>query len=362
MDLPTIAIYEQRAKEWQQARTSDGAIYARAKKLGEQRIAPYPVLDLGCGPGPHLAALGAPVVAQDGAPAMVSLALAAVPSALGVCGDLLHLPLRRSSLGAAWASASYLHIKRVELPWALMDLHQALVPDAPIALSLRRGNKEGQLAGLRDDQFPGRFFAEIEVKELHSVLVGAGFSVSLCEVDSLDDGWIEVQAKRAPTLPDFVGPNMDILICGLNPSVYSAEVGVGFGRPGNRFWPAAIKAGMVSQDRDPRRALQNHGVGMTDLVKRATAKASDLKIYEYQEGMERVARLAQWLKPKMICFVGLSGYRAAIDKSAQAGIQSQLVGGTRVYLMPSTSGLNAHSSLDQLSEHFETALAFSKTL
>ena len=61
-----------------------------------------------------------------------------------------------------------------------------------------------------------------------------------------------MQATRARSLPDTVGPGMRLLVCGLNPSVYSADAGIGFARPGNRFWPAAIAAGIVTVDRDPR--------------------------------------------------------------------------------------------------------------
>ncbi len=82
---------------------------------------------------------------------------------------------------------------------------------------------------------------------------------------------------------------MRLLVCGLNPSVYSADAGRGFARPGNRYWPAALAAGIVSRDRDTRHALLHHGVGMTDLVKRATPRADELTIDEYRDGVERVA-------------------------------------------------------------------------
>ena len=85
----------------------------------------------------------------------------------------------------------------------------------------------------------------------------------------------EFRLKRIRSLPDTVGPNMQVLIIGLNPSPYSADTGIGYGRPGNRFWPAALKAGLVSIDRDPRHALSHHGVGMTDLVRRTTARADE---------------------------------------------------------------------------------------
>lgn len=154
-----------------------------------------------------------------------------------------------------------------------------------------------------------------------------------------------------PWLADSVGPNMRVLICGLNPSVYSAESGISFGRPGNRFWPAALAAGLVSVDRDPAHALKHHGVGFTDLVKRPTRKASELEPHEYRDGLPRLDALAERYRPMVVCFVGLTGWRLAVDKTATAGWQARPVGPARAYLMASTSGLNAHASLDDLTSH-----------
>ena len=106
---------------------------------------------------------------------------------------------------------------------------------------------------------------------------------------------------------------MRLLVVGLNPSVYAADAGVGYARPGNRFWPAAVGAGLVTCARDARHALRAHGVGMTDVVKRATAGAGELTVDEYRQGMGRVERLVRWLEPGAVCFVGLAAWRAAID-------------------------------------------------
>jgi TDG/mug DNA glycosylase family protein len=106
---------------------------------------------------------------------------------------------------------------------------------------------------------------------------------------------LHARVTRARTLPDFVGPELRVLMVGLNPSEYAADAGVGFARPGNRFWPAALAAGLVSRDRDPRHALRHHHVGMTDLVKRATPGAATLRRAEYRDGLARVGRLVAWL-------------------------------------------------------------------
>jgi double-stranded uracil-DNA glycosylase len=350
MDRATVDVYEQRAEDWRDRRP------ARFLERASALVASLPPdavrLDAGCGAGLHLAALGAPVVALDAAFAMLPLARDAAPDAWCVQADLEALPFRRGAIGASWARASYLHVERDRLPWALLQLHRALAVGAPSAFTFRYGDADGPLS---DDEFPGRFFAHWHPDPLADVLVGAGFEVDKCALEPDGKEWINVRATRGRTLPDVVGSGMRLLICGLNPSVYSADVGVGFGRPGNRFWPAAIRAGIVSRDRDPVDALLHHGVGMTDLVKRAMARADELTKAEYRAGTARVERLVRWLQPGAVCFVGLAGWRAAVDRNAVAGQQPDGFGGVPAYVMPSTSGLNARSTPDDLAEHLRCA-------
>ncbi len=350
VDRRTVRVYEERAPEWRAARQPRFLDEAGAlgRRVGRDAVR----IDVGCGPGRELATLGAPVVALDAAAAMLALAREEVPDAWCVQADLEHLPLRSGSLGAAWARASYLHVARHRLPWALMELHQSLAVGSPVTLVLRHGGAEGPLAG---DDFPGRLFAEWEPGPLRQVLVGAGFDVEHCAHDPERSEWLIVRATRARTLPDFVGSDMHVLVCGLNPSEYAADRGVGFGRPGNRFWPAALAAGLVTRDRDPRDALRRHGVGMTDLVKRASARADGLRVHEYREGVARLERLVRWLEPSVVCFAGLAGYRAAVDRRATAGPVPGGFAGAAAYVMPNPSGVNAHSSLDDLAAHLRAA-------
>ena len=96
---------------------------------------------------------------------------------------------------------------------------------------------------------------------------------------------------------------------------------------------------------------------MTDLVKRATVGAQELTRDEYRHGAARVERLVRWLRPGAVCFVGLAGWRAAIDRKAQPGVQPDTFGGVPAYVMPSTSGLNARVPLDELADHLRAAAA-----
>jgi double-stranded uracil-DNA glycosylase len=354
MDRTTVDVYEAQAKEWRADRTPrhlDDAVAFAARVVG-----PGAVLDAGCGPGWYTEAIGSPAVALDAAFAMIELAREAAPDALPVQADLAHLPFARGSLAGAYANRTYVHLPRTELPLAWHDLHRSLAVDAPIELVLFPTDEE--YAAFPGDPFTGRRFSGWSRPLLDDVIAGAGFGdVAIVDDAGTHTDHLVVHATRARTLADTVGPGMRLLVCGLNPSLHAADAGVGFVTPGNRFWPAALAAGLVTVDRDPVRALVHHGVGMTDLVKRASPRAAELTRDEYADGLARIGRLAEWLHPAAICFVGLAGWRAATDKRAIAGLQERTVGGRPVYVMPNTSGINGSSSLADLTEHLRAAAA-----
>jgi TDG/mug DNA glycosylase family protein len=344
VDPETIATYEARSAEWIAARAPRALELAAA--LADDVAPGAWRADLGCGPGWYAPALGEPVVALDATAAMLAAVPEHAPDAVRVRADIEALPFRRHALGGAWANASYVHVAAELVPLALADLHRAVAPGGAVHLSVlpdRFGTP---------DPFGGRLFSYWGQQRLRDVVDGAGFTL---DAFTERGDWFVLRLTRARTLADTVAPGMRLLVVGLNPSIYAADAGVGFARPGNRFWPAALEAGIVSRDRDARHALAHHGVGMTDLVKRATARADELDRSEYQAGAARVARLVEWLQPAAVCMVGLSGWRAAIDRRATTGWQPEPFGGRPVYVMPNTSGLNARVPLAALAGHLAAA-------
>ncbi|HKA84207.1 MAG TPA: mismatch-specific DNA-glycosylase [Acidimicrobiales bacterium] len=231
------------------------------------------------------------------------------------------------------------------LPLALAELHRELPVGGVLDVAACAGDGLGPFG--------------VDQDRLLDLLVGAGFEPLEPGPATAGPGAARgrpvARARRARTLPDTVGPDMRLLICGLNPSLYAADAGVAFARPGNRFWPAALAAGLVTVDRDPDHALRHHGVGMTDLAKRATVAADELTRAEYRSGLARVERLVRWLRPGGVCFVGLAGWRAAVDRRARPGRQPRGLADVPAYVMPSTSGLNARTSLDELTAHLRAA-------
>ena len=351
VDRETVGVYDARGGEWatrrKAVRADDAVAFGRLVPEGELRV------DVGCGAGRYLAELGRPVVGLDASSTMLQLAHEVAPHALLVKGDVEALPFRDRSLSGAWANLTYLHLPRPRLPLALARLHWAMRPGAPLDVQVFRGDFDW--GTLPDDDVPGRWFAGWQPEPLADVVTGAGFEVHAAGVGDEDDE-VRVAAVRMRSLPDTVGPDMRLLVCGLNPSIYAADRGVGFARRTNRFWGAAVAAGIVTRPFDPVHALVAHGVGMTDMVKRATVGSRELSVEEYRAGAARVERLVAWLRPRAICFVGLEGWRAVVDRAAVAGWQPGGFGGVAAYVMPSTSGLNAHASRDVLAAHLAAAV------
>jgi TDG/mug DNA glycosylase family protein len=349
MDRDTVDVYEARTDDWLEHRHRPLPVSLAAFVA---RVEPGAIrLDLGCGPGWHTHELGEPVVALDAARAMLRKVPDFAPHAWRVQADLEALPFRRGALGGVWAHKCYMHIDAVHLPFALADAHRSMPVGARLHVQVTSDRNQENA----DELFPGRHFTWWPAARLRDVVAGAGFSID----EFADDGeeWLDVEATRARELPDTVGPGMRLLLVGLNPSVFAADAGVGFARPGNRFWPAALDAGVVTRTHDPFHALRVDGVGMTDLVKRATPRADAISRDEFRAGAARVGRLVEWLQPKAVCFVGLAGYRAAIDRNATAGWQPDAFGHRPAYVMPNPSGLNAHAKPADFVMHLRAALA-----
>ena len=191
----------------------------------------------------------------------------------------------------------------------------------------------------------GRWFGPVPFA---AVALGAGTSV-VNETEGL--GLAKWRLRREPTLADLVAPLLRVLVVGLNPSVVAAEQGVPFAGASNRFWPAALDAGLVRADRDPWRAFVDAHVGFSDLVKRASPRADGLTSAEYADGAARLRAVVEWLHPAVVCFAGLTGYRKAVDADAAEGAQTERFGGAATYVMPNPSGANAHASRADLVAH-----------
>ncbi|WP_308315829.1 G/U mismatch-specific DNA glycosylase [Streptomyces sp. CC228A] len=153
----------------------------------------------------------------------------------------------------------------------------------------------------------------------------------------------------------MVASGLSVLFCGINPSLMSAATGHHFARPGNRFWPVLHLAGFTPRQLRPAEQdeLLAYGLGITNLVARATARADELSAAELLDGGRLLAEKAQRLRPRRLAVVGVTAYRTAFgEKKARIGPQERRIGGTRVWVLPNPSGLNAHWTAQTMAEEY----------
>lgn len=169
----------------------------------------------------------------------------------------------------------------------------------------------------------------------------------------------ELEAARGQLLPDVLprpgDPPLAVLFCGINPGLLSAFTGHHFARPGNRFWPSLHAAGFTPRRFAPSEqgGLRALGLGITNVVPRATARADELADDEFVAGGERLRSLVGRVRPRWLAVAGIGAYRVAFaDPHAAVGRQHARIGDTGLWVLPSPSGLNAHYSAAALTEAF----------
>ncbi|MEP7356780.1 MAG: G/U mismatch-specific DNA glycosylase [Anaerolineales bacterium] len=165
----------------------------------------------------------------------------------------------------------------------------------------------------------------------------------------------ELQTAAGKQIPDVIGPNLRVLLCGINPGLYSAAIGHHFGRPGNRFWPALYAGGFTPRLFSPYEdgTLLPLGIGITNVVERASAGENDLTKAELAAGGEALRAKVARYRPRCLAVLGVGAYRSAFARpKAVLGPQLEKLGETLVWVLPNPSGLNAHYDAAALAKLF----------
>ena len=170
----------------------------------------------------------------------------------------------------------------------------------------------------------------------------------------------ELESYRDAEVPDLLpgpGQELRLLFVGINPGLWTAATQTHFAHPGNRFYPALLRAGVLTRAVDPaagmndkdREHLRERGIGITNLVRRATARADELTADELREGGDRLLATIARTRPVVVAVAGITAYRQAFGvRKAQTGEQPEPVEGARLWVVPNPSGLNAHETVESL--------------
>jgi TDG/mug DNA glycosylase family protein len=174
----------------------------------------------------------------------------------------------------------------------------------------------------------------------------------------------ELESFNGAVVPDLLGTNVRLLFVGINPGLWTAAVQAHFARRGNRFYPALYRAGLIDHDIDAsagyRQPDRDHllakGLGITNLVRRASARADELQRAELVEGAARLRLLVEQIRPPVVAVLGITAYRLAFqNKSVAVGRQPGDFAGAQCWVLPNPSGLNAHETVDSLARAYRQA-------
>ena len=171
----------------------------------------------------------------------------------------------------------------------------------------------------------------------------------------------ELTAAADRTIPDLMADDLRLVLVGINPSLYSAWDGRHFARPGNRLWRTLAESGLTPGLMHPadQHELPGLGIGITNLVARATARADELSAEEIRAGRPVLEATVARHRVGVVAFLGLSSYRIAYDEPrAGVGPLTRDVAGATGWLLPNPSGLNAHYQQPDLTRAYRELRQF----
>ena len=175
----------------------------------------------------------------------------------------------------------------------------------------------------------------------------------------------QLESFRDAVVPDLLpASGLKLLFVGINPGLWTAATQTHFAHPVNRFYPALLAAGIIERPIDPsagmtdddREHLTSRGVGITNVVHRATARADELTDDELRAGGRQLEALVQRVRPKVVALAGITAYRVAFGRrKAALGRQDETLGGAELWVIPNPSGLNAHETVTSLATAYAAA-------
>ena len=175
----------------------------------------------------------------------------------------------------------------------------------------------------------------------------------------------ELESFRDAEVPDLLPTSgLRLLFVGINPGLWTAATQTHFAHPVNRFYPALLEAGIIERPIDPaagmtdadREHLTSRGIGISNVVHRATARADELTQDELRAGGERLEALVARVRPRVVALAGITAYRTAFGRRrATLGRQEETLGGAELWVVPNPSGLNAHETVSSLATAYAAA-------
>lgn len=146
-------------------------------------------------------------------------------------------------------------------------------------------------------------------------------------------------------LPDVLEKNLKLVFCGTAASNLSAEKSAYYAYPQNQFWPTLAKIGLTPRQFKPEefRDLLTMGIGLTDLAK--DAQGMDKLLLKSDFANDKFKEKILMYQPAILAFTSKEAGKVYLGKKTVYGLQSETIGATRLWVLPSPSSA-ARSSWD----------------
>jgi TDG/mug DNA glycosylase family protein len=141
-------------------------------------------------------------------------------------------------------------------------------------------------------------------------------------------------------LTDILKNGLDIVFCGTAVGNKSAQSGAYYASSSNAFWKVLAQTGMTKEEILPvnYKDLLRYNIGLTDINKTESGMDKDVELNNDTD-VAILRYKVQKYSPKILVFTSKEAAKAFFrTNNVQYGLQSQVIGDTKVYVCPSTSG------------------------
>jgi double-stranded uracil-DNA glycosylase len=141
-------------------------------------------------------------------------------------------------------------------------------------------------------------------------------------------------------LSDLLQHSLRIVLCGTAAGTTSAAERAYYAHRQNKFWRILYETRLTPEPLQPHqyRDLLQHRIGLTDLVKAGVGmdRATLPKLTAVDR--TRLSDAIATFRPQFLAFTSKTAGQKFFDGKRDYGEQLELIGDTRVWILPSTSG------------------------
>ena len=139
-------------------------------------------------------------------------------------------------------------------------------------------------------------------------------------------------------LHDLLQPGLKLVVCGTAAGTTSGKLGHYYAKPSNKFWKTLFQVELTPRQLAPSEyeLLLSFGIGLTDFVKGQSGMDKQIKFAAANRD-EFSSKIIEY-SPAVLCFNGKKAGELCLQRKVDFGFQPEVMGTTKLFVAPSTSG------------------------